>query len=417
MQIERLTVTGLFGHLRHDVSLPTRPDDANPPAEPSVTIIHGRNGVGKTTLLRMLDGMMTLQFDPFREVPFERGELRFNTGDVLAVSKEQDEPNSPLRVTFRDLDVRLHGAHSGPLKDQDAAEVERFRETFFAATDSVKLQFIPAHRLHPSGDSGEDVVEFVELQTSGRIRRKRKTEPSRPLATRVERFIADAQVNYRRFFARTEPDLFPRIMDRLALHERPTYDVDDLRARLNQIAGQNKAANRFGLEAEPWDHGKLAGYLDDFSGSDRHDQGLTVLGSYTEFLETRAAERSLIAERLLRFEEILNEFLTGKRVEVAARGGFRILTQDGRELTENRLSSGEYHLLFLMVSALEARRRGTVIAIDEPEMSMHIAWQRKLVSNLVRCASNASPQFVFATHSPDVVADYRDSLIEVPESM
>ena len=56
-----------------------------------------------------------------------------------------------------------------------------------------------------------------------------------------------------------------------------------------------------------------------------------------------------------------------------------------------------------MVEALITRRRGTVIAIDEPEMSMHIAWQRKLIPNLLRCASNAAP----ADHLRHALPGYR----------
>jgi len=67
----------------------------------------------------------------------------------------------------------------------------------------------------------------------------------------------------------------------------------------------------------------------------------------------------------------------------------------------------------LLVSSLIARRRGTVIAIDEPEMSMHIAWQAKLIDALIEVASNATPQFVFATHSPDIIGDYRDRLVKL----
>ena len=82
-------------------------------------------------------------------------------------------------------------------------------------------------------------------------------------------------------------------------------------------------------------------------------------------------------------------------------------------LTENQLSSGEFHLLFLMVEALIARRRGTIIAIDEPEMSMHISWQHKLIRNLLAVASDARPQFLLATHSPDVVAEYRPYFVQL----
>lgn len=66
-----------------------------------------------------------------------------------------------------------------------------------------------------------------------------------------------------------------------------------------------------------------------------------------------------------------------------------------------------------MVAALVTRRRGTVIAIDEPEMSMHIAWQRRLVPALVECASGAEPLFIFATHSPDVASSFPQALVEL----
>ena len=54
---------------------------------PSLVILHGRNGVGKTTLLRMLDGLMRLDFDVFREVPFVSSGLRFNSGQQITVAE------------------------------------------------------------------------------------------------------------------------------------------------------------------------------------------------------------------------------------------------------------------------------------------------------------------------------------------
>ena len=120
-----------------------------------------------------------------------------------------------------------------------------------------------------------------------------------------------------------------------------------------------------------------------------------------------------MAERLVAFEEVLADFFTGKTVQVDARRGVTISSEDGLALDESQLSSGEYQLLYLMVAALTTRRRGTVIAIDEPELSMHIAWQRRLVPSLIRCASRAAPQLVLATHSPDIAAGYPESMTEL----
>jgi predicted ATPase len=86
-------------------------------------------------------------------------------------------------------------------------------------------------------------------------------------------------------------------------------------------------------------------------------------------------------------------------------------------LDEFQLSSGEYQLLYLMVAALTTRRKGTVLAIDEPELSMHISWQRKLVRNITRCASRAAPQIVLATHSPEIATEYSENMVELSPSV
>jgi len=133
-------------------------------------------------------------------------------------------------------------------------------------------------------------------------------------------------------------------------------------------------------------------------------------------LESRLAERVLVAERLRTFEDVMGTFFIDKSVKVDGKIGLNIITRTGALLREDQLSSGEYHLLYLMVAALTTRRRGTIIAIDEPEMSMHISWQRRLVSALVKCASGAEPQFIFATHSPDIAAEYPESMIRLAPS-
>lgn len=172
---------------------------------------------------------------------------------------------------------------------------------------------------------------------------------------------------------------------------------------------------RLGLEPDRWDYGQMMTLLGTLSlrTGGGGQQALTVLGSYVEQLESRSAERALVADRLLTFERLMKELLEYKTVSIDPRKGLLIQSEFGQVLEEENLSSGEFNLLFLMVAALVTRRRGTVIAIDEPEMSMHIAWQRKLVPALVECASKANPLFIFATHSPDLAASFPDAMTEL----
>jgi predicted ATPase len=420
MQLERLDVEGLFGRFEHSIPLPTQPEDDEQP-RPSIAILHGPNGVGKTTVLRMLSGFLRLDFSAFRRVPCTSATLTFSTSQQLTVRREQDPPHA-LEVRFGDMMVRLHADRSGPLLDEDAALVEHFRSTFFKATEGITFDFVDTGRMplqvppepgYAVGAQLDDPRYVVEIDSAGRARRRRRgpRDGETPLAERVARFIADAQVDYRRFFSTSEPDLFPRIMQRLTSTELPAYDAERLLKTLTDLRDQALRTAEVGLEVEPWDYEQLVGHLRSLSGEPAEQYALTVLGTFTEFLASRVEQRELVAHRLRAFEALLDDFFLGKHVKVHPRDGLHITSDAGEPLRETQLSSGEFHLLYLMVTSLVTRRRGTVIAIDEPEISMHIAWQRKLISSLVACASNASPQFIFATHSPDIVADYRDQMI------
>lgn len=117
MQLASFEVRGLFHRLTHRIEFPAAPEGK---PTPSIVILHGPNGMGKTTVLRMIDGLMTLNFGVFNEVPFEACELRFTTGEAISV----EEPNaaSRLRVRFRDRELKLR-----PRKQQVPGEVARDR--------------------------------------------------------------------------------------------------------------------------------------------------------------------------------------------------------------------------------------------------------------------------------------------------
>ncbi|MCG3775104.1 MAG: hypothetical protein JW395_1933 [Nitrospira sp.] len=278
---------------------------------------------------------------------------------------------------------------------------DRLRES----TTELWFEFVQTGRLNIPAQN-------VHRLTGRSIQAAGRAEPD-SLSERMIRFISSAQLDYRAFFASSEPDLFRRIMERLssATSQEPP-PVSALLKRLRAIATQDRRTERLGLENDHWDYQELAKRLNSLSSADSR-QALAVAEQYVGFLESRASVRQLVAERLFTFERIMSEFFSGKSVTVSPREGLHIESDDGTELKESDLSSGERHLLYLMVSAALTRRRGTVLAIDEPEMSMHIAWQRKLVPGLLECAARAEPQFIFATHSPQLAAKYSSALIEL----
>jgi len=210
------------------------------------------------------------------------------------------------------------------------------------------------------------------------------------------------------FFRSGEPELFDRIIEDLTQVGRGDMTAGGIRKQLLRVREMEEMQIGFDLRIDKWDFERLDGLL---QNSDPHT--LSVIGTYAELLLSRAESRQFVVDRLVTFEKVMLDFLHDKSVKITASKGLSIISDSGQLLREGQLSSGEYQLLYLMVAALTTRRRGTVIAIDEPELSMHVEWQRKLVPSLIECASRANPQFFLATHSPDVAASYSDKLVVI----
>jgi len=84
-----------------------------------------------------------------------------------------------------------------------------------------------------------------------------------------------------------------------------------------------------------------------------------------------------------------------------------VTSHSGKNIGLASLSSGEKHLLRILVEALLIGESSLIV--DEPEISMHVDWQKQLIHSLR--ALNQTAQFIFATHSPEVLADVPDEKI------
>jgi len=81
-------------------------------------------------------------------------------------------------------------------------------------------------------------------------------------------------------------------------------------------------------------------------------------------------------------------------------------------ISSDKLSAGEKQLLsFLCYNAFY---NNTIFFIDEPELSLHVDWQRLLVDILME--QNTTNQFIIATHSPFIYSQYPEKEIMIDEN-
>ena len=82
-----------------------------------------------------------------------------------------------------------------------------------------------------------------------------------------------------------------------------------------------------------------------------------------------------------------------------------------RSLPLSSLSSGEKQLLILLTETLLQQKQPYVFIADEPELSLHIEWQRNLIYSIRRL--NPLAQIIFATHAPEIAGNYSNKLINM----
>ncbi len=66
-----------------------------------------------------------------------------------------------------------------------------------------------------------------------------------------------------------------------------------------------------------------------------------------------------------------------------------------------KLSSGEKQMLIILLTVLVQDRKPFVLFMDEPEISLHVEWQKRLIDLIMDL--NPNMQVILTTHSPAVI--------------
>ena len=117
--------------------------------------------------------------------------------------------------------------------------------------------------------------------------------------------------------------------------------------------------------------------------------------------EGHADAAQQLSQAKTRFQDIVDELFaeTGKKL-VRTENELRF-SQIGESLVPYQLSSGEKQMLVILLTVLVEDLQPTVLFMDEPEVSLHIEWQKRLIDLIVEL--NPNVQVILTTHSPAVI--------------
>jgi predicted ATP-binding protein involved in virulence len=129
---------------------------------------------------------------------------------------------------------------------------------------------------------------------------------------------------------------------------------------------------------------------------------------FLTYIEDSLAKLSVykdLAEKIELFIRIINSRFLYKKINISKEIGLIFTSNQGKDIPLSGLSSGEQHELVLFFQLLFKTEKNSLLLIDEPEISLHISWQKQFINDLLDVVKLNNLDVIIATHSPDLIAD------------
>lgn len=437
MNIDSVRVRGLFDYFDHDLEF--RPDER-------VMIVIGPNGFGKTTTLRLIDTLFNQSIGRLAGLPFKSVEVSFDRAGRLVVEKEtpteRDNGRLPLRLSFQDgsgteqtfhpqqsrMEHRQDVSFPLPLIEERIPILERLsprhwrnRETGdLLDLDDVLTEFrdelpfdrfsspLPQWLQDVRSSSSVRLIDTERLTSAPRLtRRGRSTYHPRRTIHVYSRELADILNQTNAEYAALSQSLDRTFPTRLVSGDiTSNTDMGILINELDKIKQKQSQLERAGLL--PTDHTSMEIPDLDNVDSSRRD----VLAVYAKDTKQKLAVFDHLYPKIEAFMRIANSRLRYKQVSVGVEG-LKVVSWTDEDLALEVLSSGEQHELVILYEMLFKTSNDSLILIDEPELSLHVAWQEQFVNDLEKMAGISRFRAILATHSPEIIAERWDLTVEL----
>ena len=147
------------------------------------------------------------------------------------------------------------------------------------------------------------------------------------------------------------------------------------------------------------------------------DYQVNIGNKMIELLSGDEEQRSLAPSLSLpkrKFQDKIDELFSYTHKTIDRKSNDIVFYQNGERLLPYKLSSGEKQMLVILLTVLVRDDDHCVLFMDEPEASLHIEWQQKLIGMIRNL--NPNVQLILTTHSPAVIMEgWLDAVTEVSE--
>lgn len=147
-------------------------------------------------------------------------------------------------------------------------------------------------------------------------------------------------------------------------------------------------------------------------------QEISKIRKLLDIAEKMEQKKAIARKPIETFLNTMNEFIhngeDGKTIEIDSMGRVFFTTKyNRRPISIQHLSSGEKQLVTFFANLIFNVKSNSsgIFVVDEPELSLHLSWQKIFVEKTL--AINKNIQLVFATHAPEIIGKRRDKMFKL----
>lgn len=439
LALKKIETSGLFG--RFDHVLEFSEDDP-------VVILTGPNGFGKTTILNAVNVLFNRSPWALAKLPFNNLSVEFDDASKIDVDRinigKGEAPD--IEISYVDADPNQKRHRVGRMPDSGIfRHIEYFLPSFRQIDGDVWLNRDTGERFTLDGiaETFGDGLPWREMMGLKRnlpewfekirkdvsvrlIDADRLTFPARPPGRLAQKYFHPGHKALSdRTIDRYSRELSDKVNDSLAEYgalsqtldrtfpsrvvEETLRDVtmEHLQGALAKVEEKWTKLVNAGLlaqEREDWNMLSAAGNIDPAKQA--------LLAVYARDARKKLSLFDDLCRKIDTLKRIANERFLHKTVSVDA-DGLSVTDDEGSDLDFGMLSSGEQHELAILYELLFQVPDNGFVLFDEPEMSLHVAWQEKFLEDLMEMAEISNFRVLLATHSPQIIGDHWDLTMEL----
>ena len=455
MQIEKISVTGLFGIFDHTIPINTKE---------GITIIHSLNGFGKTSTLRLLDGLFSSRYSVIEGMPFNKFVVTFDNGNSIEIIQDHSTSKGKSKSISLNLSYFEMGGEVKTASLSSAKNNRSKRELLNDAIDNIpELRKLGSSSWIYSitGEGGErfsteEVMDrfedrlppdmrniisgdpdwLIELKQNVKVRLIESQRLLNTVSNRISRRYDKEMVMLSAVSAYSE-ELSIMIKRKLEEYGNTSQLIDrtfpirvikhgssqgftdeEIQEQLTELE-----KNRSRLVAVGLLDGKHSSDLE-ISHQKFDESTKNLLSVYISDMKEKISVFDDIIEKMELFEKLVNQKFSysQKTMNFDKEKGFvfnissDVETEKLNPPSPSDLSSGEQHEVVLLYELLFKVQKHSLVLIDEPELSLHVSWQQQFLKDLQEVRKLTQINMLIATHSPDIIQDRWDLTVELKGS-